>query len=243
MYDSAQSLFDDERFRRLFLWSAAGHVLLAFGLWFAPNPSVLLNPPTPVYIDVVTAAPRAAPPPRPAAARPAPPKQVVDEIVIPKLPKEPKPAPKAKPKPKPKPVAKTAAKKPAAVAPPSPEDLLESLRKKVDERQPKPGTGTASPNSRRGIFDPEKAGYQKKLTALFYQQWVGAACKMHPKPSHFEIRVAPDGSVKSVTRTASSGNRFCDESAERAIRRVDQLPTPPARVGIVTVSFDILEIR
>ncbi len=236
VYAPATGLAQDERFQRTMLWSAGAHVLLAALLWFAPNPISILAPPTPVYIDVVI--PSEAPPPAPAAK----PKQRVDEIVIPKKPKPlPKPEVKAKPVPKPKPEKKPekAAKKPA----PSPEDLLNKLRRKVESRPGQGASAAASSNARAGIFDPEKAAYQKKLTNLLYGSWAGAGiCRKDPKPSNFQMQVAPDGRVSSIVMTGSSGNRFCDESAERAIRKVNPFPRPPRGLKTVTVKFDPLEI-
>ena len=224
------ALVEDPAFRRVLVWSAALHVLFAFGGLTLPGLTRAPLLSAPVFVDLVAA-------PKPAAA-PKPRRQVIDEpVVIPKKSKpKPKPKPKAKPKPKPKPEAKPKA------PPLSAEELLAQLRQRVEARTAASGaTPAASAKAAgRGKFDPEMAAYQRKLKSMLYANWAGAAAfgRRHDLVVSFKVLLDPGGGVRSVSLVASSGDRHFDESAERAIWKTIPFPPPPRGSLELDVRFD-----
>ena len=233
-YEPQESLLESRGFRRLLAFSLAGHIALFVVLTFRPPSNATLISPSPVMVNVVDVPkpaaapavkkPAAKPPPpkpEPAPEPPPPPKPVVNEVVIPK---EPKPLP-AKPKPVPKPVEKA---EPAKSA----EELLAELTKKVEERNPTPepaappapGPATAMAGG-PGTFDPLLSPWVAKVESVVRANWSGAQlCKGVPT---FDIDVDSAGALNDISLAKSSGDRFCDESAERALRKSNPLPPPP----------------
>jgi outer membrane biosynthesis protein TonB len=162
------------------------------------------------------------PPPKPEPApEPPKPKPVVDEVVIPK---EPKPLP-AKPKPVPKPVEKPEPTKSA-------EELLAELTKKVEERNPTPEpVAQAAPGPAAaiaggpGVYDLRFSPWIARVTSVVQANWSGAQlCKTAPS---FDVDVDAAGGLSDIRLAKSSGDRFCDEAAERALRKSNPLPPPP----------------
>ena len=226
------TLIEDAAFRRWLGWSAGAHLLAAM-LWLvAPISRQAFIPAPPVFVELVASAGRPA-------ARPAPRRQIVDEPVV--IPKQPKPEPKPKPKVEPKPKAEPKPK----VPPPSAEELLARLRKKVDARTPAAAnsaeaaseTGRGSP---RGRLDPEMAAYERKLKALLYANWAGARAfrGQDDLVANFKVTLDPSGAVHSVSLVGSSGNRYFDESSERAIWKTRPFPPPPRGALVLTVTVD-----
>ena len=229
-YVPIESLLESRSFRRLLAWSLAGHVVLFLVLTFRPHSSAVLISASPVMVNMVdlprSAAPPAAkkpdvkPPPKPPEAKPEPPKPkpAVNEIVIPK-----EPAPLAKPKPKP--VEKAEPTKSA-------EELLAELTKKVEERNPQPELppapepGPPAPLAGgAGVFDPVFSPWVARVKTAVRANWSGAQlCKGIPV---FNLEVGDNGKLRDIELSKSSGDRYCDESAERAIRKSDPLPPPP----------------
>ncbi len=222
----------EQNFRRLLSWSLGVH-LLAIGFWVvAPmtRRAPLLS--APIFVDVV-AAPKAA-------ARPKRARQVVDEpVVIPKKPKPlPKPKPEAKPKPEPKPKPEAKPKAP----PISADELLAKLRQKVEARDAataRAATATAT-SAGAGRFDPQMAAYHRKLKALLYANWVGAQVfrGQGDLSARFQVQIDPSGGLGTVALVGSSGNRYFDESAERAIWKTRPFPRPPRGGLTLTLDFD-----
>lgn len=258
-YASHETLLAQEDFRRLLLWSAGAHVLVAAWLVWSPvfRPSSI--EPAPVFVQVMDA-PRApaapaakpaaakpvskpappAPAPKPApAAKPAPARQKVDEVVLPAKPKE---LPKSAPKPNP----------PAPTA----QELLDRMRARAaaqEQAAPRanapaaavdPAAGAAAASGGAGRFDPEMAAYHRKIQTMLYANWVGANQFRHQPElrASFEVRVQPDGRIRAVRLVRSSGNRFYDESAERAILKSEPLPNPPRGEITLSLTFDPMEI-
>ena len=220
------SLPGDSEFRRLCLYSALGHAVVALAIWTAgllhwsqPIASA------PVFVDLVTAAALA---PAPPAVAPAPPRE--KPVVIPERPRpKPKVAPAPTPKPIPKPVPK-AEPKPEKPAPLSAEQLLAKIRQKVTSApSAAAATTAASATGGRGRFDPILAAYRRRVMVLLRSNWVGARAFVS-QPGlevHYEVRVDGGGGVRSVAILRASGNRYYDESAERAIHKSAPFPRPP----------------
>lgn len=231
-YEPPESLLESRGFRRLLAFSLAGHLILFVILTLHPRSSATLISPSPVMVSVVDVPKPAAaavkkpaakpPPPKPEPApEPPKPKPVVDEVVIPK---EPKPLP-AKPKPVPKPVEKPEPTKSA-------EELLAELTKKVEAQNPTPEPvappvpGPAAPIAGGpGTFDPLLSPWVARVQLVVRANWSGASlCKGVPT---FDIDVDAAGTLNDLSLAKSSGDRFCDESAERALRKSNPLPPPP----------------
>jgi len=238
-YAPPESLLESRTFKRLLAFSLAGHVALFLVLTLRPHRSAVLISPSPVMVNVVDVPKPATAPPaakKPAAKPPAPkpevkpeppkPKPVVNEIVIPK---EPAPLPA-----KPKPVAKP------EPAPKSAEELLAELTKKVEERNPTPepiaapAPGPATPLAGGpGTFDPLLSPWVARVRTVIRANWSGAQlCKGVPI---FSLEVGANGALTEIEMVQSSGDRYCDESAERAIRKSDPLPAPPR--GEIAMEF------
>jgi TonB family protein len=229
-YAPPESLLESRTFRRLLAFSLAGHLLLFAVLTFRPRSNAILIASSPVMVNMVDlprpAAPPAAkkpaakpPPPKPVAKpEPPKPKPAVNEVVIPK-----EPAPLAA---KPKPAAKP------EPAPKSAEEILAELTKKVEERNPQPeipappAPGPAAPVAGGpGVFDPTFSPWVARVKTAVRANWSGAQlCKGVPV---FNLEVAENGALRDIELAQSSGDRYCDESAERAIRKSDPLPPPP----------------
>ncbi|MEX2206347.1 MAG: energy transducer TonB [Myxococcota bacterium] len=232
LYVPPESLFESRTFKRLLSYSLAGHVLLFLVLTFRPHSSAVLISSTPVMVNMVdlprpaaarpaAKKPEVKPPPKPPEAKPEPPKPkpAVNEVVIPK-----EPAPLAKPKPKP-------VEKPEP-APKSAEELLAELTKKVEARNPQPELppapepGPPAPMAGgAGVFDPTFSPWVARVKLAVRANWSGAQlCKGVPV---FNLEVGANGALRDIELAKSSGDRYCDESAERAIRKSDPLPAPP----------------
>lgn len=239
-YVPLESLLESRSFRRLLAISLAGHVLLFVVLTFRPQSRAVLISSSPVMVNMVdlpkpaaarpaAKKPEVKPPPKPPEAKPEPPKPkpAVNEVVIPK-----EPAPLAKPKPKP-------VEKPEP-APKSAEELLAELTKKVEERNPQPDLPparepgpTAPLAGGPGVFDPTFSPWVARVKTAVRANWSGAQlCKGVPV---FNLEVAENGAVRDIELAKSSGDRYCDESAERAIRKSDPLPPPPR--GMVSLEL------
>lgn len=202
-------------FRRMLALSAAGHAALGVALVLSPRIDARPLEPLPIYVDVVE---RVEPPSPPAR----PPRQVVEEVVIPERPmavRQPEPV---QPPPEP-------------VQPRSAEEIMAELREKLGSPTPEP-TRTSAP----GRFDPELAAYRKQLKALLYANWAGARVFRTQGRfiAHFRVEVDADGSVRALELVRTSGNRHFDESAERAIWRVAPFPAPPRGAFTLTLTFD-----
>ena len=245
LYVAPESLLESRTFKRLLAFSLAGHVLLFVGLTFRPFRNATLISPSPVMVSMVdvpkpAAAPPAAkkpvekpPPPKPEATpEPPKPKPVVNEVVIPK---EPAPLP-AKPKPvaKPEPPAKSA------------EEILAELTKKVEAENPEPEPvvqakvepGPAAPIAGGpGVFDPLMSPWVARVKMVLNGNWTGAQlCK--GRLAHFTVDIESNGQLSDIELAESSGDRYCDESAERAIRKSNPLPAPP-RGAMSAVQLDM----
>ena len=209
------NLLESDEFRRLLAWSAGAHLVIAVALLMLPQYRPSFVEPLPIFVQVVSAAPRPAPPP---------PRQVVKEVVIPKQPTaRPKKAPVEKAEPRP-------------VAP-TPEELLAQLRQKVAERPAEP---SAPARASSGRFDPELLAYKKRVQALLYANWVGARLfrQQGELVARFEAEIDAAGRVRDLRLIQSSGNRHFDESAERAVQKVQPLPAPPRGALTLMLTFD-----
>ena len=239
IYVPPESLLESRTFKRLLAFSLAGHIALFAVLTFRPRSSAVLISASPVLVNMVDL-------PKPASARPAAkkpeekppeavpeppkPKPEVNEVVIPK-----EPAPLVV-KPKPKPVEKP------EPAPKSAEELLSELTKKVEERNPQPelpppaDPGPPAPAAGgAGVFDPAFSPWVARVRVAVRANWSGAQlCTGVPV---FNLEIAENGALRDIELAKSSGDRYCDESAERAIRKSDPLPAPPH--GAASVEFEM----
>ncbi len=242
LYVAPESLFENRTFRRLIAFSLVGHLLLFVGLTFRPFRNTTLISPSPVMVNVVDMPKPAAPPAakkaaaKPPAAKPEvkplppPPKPVVNEIVIPK-----EPAPLAKPKPVAKPEPK----------PKSAEEILAELTKKVEAENPEPEPvvqakaepGPAAPIAGGpGVFDPLMSPWVARVRLVVRENWSGAQlCKGIPS---FAVEIEANGRLSDIELAESSGDRYCDESAERAVRKSNPLPAPPRGAMSVVLALN-----
>lgn len=215
---NAGTLTGNAEFRRLCLYSGVGHGIVVLAVWTAglvhwPRPIA----PAPIFIDLVSAA--ALAPPAPPSVEPAPPRE--KPVVIPERPRpKPKPAAKPAPKPEPKPERET--------PPPSAEQLLAKIRERVATTPDATRTPTSA-SSRAGRFDPILAAYRRRVMVLLRNNWVGARAfaTLPGIEVQYEVRIDGSGGVRSVSLLRGSGNRYYDESAERAIRKTSPFPRPP----------------
>lgn len=238
-----QSLLRSRPFQRLLAGSALVHAVLAAILTFQNWRPIDLDEENVVYIAELPAAALPASSPAKAAA----PRQQVKEIVIPDKPK-PKPRPpQAKPvpaKPEPKPVEAKPVAEPEPEAKPtqSASSLLDKLREEAKNRQPR-GVPEGSPEGKgevAGILDAEKAEYVKKVQAAIEPHWLSSACQSQSSAPRWVVRVDSGGGASGVSLGRSSGDRYCDDSAERAILKA-QLPAPPRGVSVVLgINFEEL---
>jgi protein TonB len=236
------SLLQNRTFRRLLVASVLGHVgltvLLTFGSWH------LLPRPEPLEVVYVSELPAAALP-APSQPKPAPARQQVAEVVIPRRP-QPKPKPPAaKPppapaKPEPKPVEAQPTPTPEPAKPsPSASALLDKLREEAKSRpQGVPeGQGTGE---RAGILDAERAAYIRKVQAAIEPHWVASACFRQRTAPLWTVEISASGQASEVDLNRSSGDRHCDDSAERAIAKAQPLPPPPAGIRVLDINFEEL---
>lgn len=229
-YVPTESLLQSRAFRRLLAFSLAGHVVVFLALVLRPSRNAQLISPSPVMVQVVSMPKSAAP--KPALAKPAPPpkekplppepppppKPVVKEIVIPKevrpLPEKPKPAP-AEPK----------------TPPPTAEELLAKMTEQVEAKEaanaPKeaPTEAPAATEAAPGAFDPLLSPWVARVRTLVRANWSGASlCKGTPQ---FDVDIDGGGQLTHIALAESSGDSYCDDTAERALRKSNPLPPPP----------------
>jgi TonB family protein len=224
----SETLLAEAEFRRLLGWSFAGHVGLAvvFSIGIGSRgPAVM---PAPIMVDLIAAAPTP-----PAVKRP--PKQTVDQPVV--IPKRPKPVPKQAEKPAPKPKPEPAPKaEPVEEPAPSASEVLAQLRAKVG---PDTDTAPAARGASGGRVDPELAAYRKQVMLLLRSNWAGGRlfATQPGLEARYEVRLDPGGGVRAVALVRSSGNRYYDESAERAIHKSQPFPGPPRGSLTLEVTF------
>ena len=234
-YVPTESLMQSRAFRRLLGVSLAGHLLVYGILVFKgfSNRSDLISS-SPVMVQMVSM-PKAAAPPKAAPAKPTPPKAqpkppepapppkpVVKEIVIPK---ELRPLPD---KPKPKPVEA----KPVT-PPPSADELIQKMTERVEaeEAAKAPPAQEAESESSEvmagspGRFDPLFSPWVANVQTRVRANWSGASvCQ---KPPQFNVDVDAAGHLSGIDLAETSGDKYCDDTAERALRKSDPLPPPP----------------
>lgn len=228
--------------------SAAAHVAAILTAAFLPSPSTL-SVPSAVTVDLVAIAPtpRAAAPPRPKAAPPAPAPKPVEAakpkptpppdkaVVLPKEAREPKPTPKpaAKPEPVPKPEAKPQPEAPQR----SYADIMRDLKSRVDtdddvEAPPAQVASIGSPTggSTRGIrLDPATAAWMRDARIHVRKSWVLApGFRSESLETHLSVELDSRGNVIGEPQiTKRSGNPWYDDSVVRAIQKASPLPAPP----------------
>ena len=223
LQDPSELLLQNREFRRLCAYSALGHLLLLIAVLVSFSLDRTISTPAPVFVELVGAL-ELAPAPAPKLEK----QQVEQPVVIPK--RAPEPKPRAKPEPKAKPQPEPAR--------PSVQQLLAQLRAKLAATAPsEPLTGTAGGG--RGRFDPQLARYQKKVFLLLRSNWAGARMfKSEPDLEvHYKVRIDGGGGIRSVDLVRSSGNRYYDESAERAIQKSRPFPDPPRGPLTLDVTF------
>lgn len=209
-----------DSFRRLLAWSLGGHMTLAL-LAVIPLPHLSSRRPPAVFVDLV-AAPAARP-------RPAPRQVVAEPKVI---------SDRPRPKPKPKPA-------PAKPEPPPPtaEEILAQLRAKHPARPEEPPSVVdrirASVQRGSGRVDPILAAYTRKIESCVHANWVGASSYTHRSDLEVRFAVSVDsaGALTSVAIIGTSGDRFLDESAERAILKCEPFPPPPRGYERLVLAF------
>jgi TonB family protein len=216
---ASEPLAQSAEFRRFLLGSFIGHVLLLIAFLVVPGLRLALQPPAPVYVDLIAAAPAPAPKPKPA------PRQKLDQPVV--LQPKKRIPPKPKPVPKEVPVPKEPPKETLSAA-----EILGRLREQVGDEPERTATEAAP----RGRFDPQMAAYQRRVRVLLQSNWAGVGrFQGEQLVARFEVQIDSAGGVRSLRRVQSSGSRYFDDSAERAIRRSEPLPPPPR--GAITLDL------
>lgn len=206
----------DPAFRRLLVWSVGVHLGLGVVLTLSPVGRAAIPAPHAVMVELLSAPP-AAP-----ARRPR--RQVVDEpVVIPKRAKLAKPAP------------------PKAPAKPAPSLTAQQLIAKIRDEMPaeKLEPGAAAPAAPSRFADPRLAAYRSRVRALLRKNWSGARA-FAGQPAllaRFEVEISAAGNLVAVARSQGSGNRYYDESAERAIWRAEPFPAPPRGELTLDINF------
>ena len=250
-YVPTESLLQSRAFRRLLAFSLVGHVVVFLALVLRPAGRTQLISPSPVMIQVVSAPKSAAPKPAPAKPAPPPkekpappepapppPKPVVKEIVIPKDVK----ALPEKPKPKPAPVEE---KKPP---PPTAEELLAKMTEQVEAKEaaaapqeaPKEAPAATAVEGAAGAFDPLLSPWVARVRTLVRGNWSGASlCKGTPQ---FDVDIDGGGQLTHIALAESSGDSYCDDTAERALRKSNPLPPPPRALSF-TLSLNPKETQ
>ncbi|NRA02622.1 MAG: TonB family protein [Myxococcales bacterium] len=206
----------DPAFRWLVAWSLGAHLGLGMVLTLSPSGRALIPAPHAVMVELLTALPGAP------AHRPR--RQVVDEPVV--IPKRPKPAKPVSPRPE-------ARKPPPLTA----AQLIAKIRKEIPAEAA--GPGTSNPAARSGFVDPLLAAYRSRLQARLRRNWSGARA-FAAQPSllaRFEVEINQAGKLVGIAQREGSGNRYFDESAERAIWRAAPFPAPPRGALTLDVNF------
>jgi TonB family protein len=250
-YVPPESLLESRVFRRLLVVSVVLHVVVYVALFVSFRRRGELIAAAPVMVQIVqmpktAPAPKAAapapkpPPPKPPEPPkekappppPPPPKPVVKEIVIPKEMRE------EKPKAVPKPVEK----KPET-PPPSAAELLQKMTERVEQQEAanKPpdapeteGPAAAAPTA--GRFDPLLSPWIANVQARVRANWSGASvCTGEPE---FDVDLDAAGHVTHLSLSKSSGDKYCDDTAERALRKSDPLPPPPRGGDTFTLTLN-----
>lgn len=214
---SAVPLWTTDPFRRWFALSSGLHVFALLLLAFGPGMNVPSRSQA-VFVDLV-----AAPEPPAAKSRRAR-RQVVDEAIV--IRKQPK-ALRAKPKPAP-----PRQEEPAEAL--SADQILAQLRAKVARRAPAPAGREGRPDA------PALAAYKARVMSCLYDHWTGARAfrRQAELEAQFRVRIGPSGTVRSVSLTRSSSNRYLDESAERAVWKCDPFESPPDGVSEFNLTFN-----
>ena len=88
-------------------------------------------------------------------------------------------------------------------------------------------------------MDEKDPATGKQVHSLLYANWAGAQLfKSQGLVVHIEAEVDATGRVGNVRVVRSSGSRQFDESAERAILKVQPFPPPPRGALTLTLTFD-----
>ena len=77
------------------------------------------------------------------------------------------------------------------------------------------------------------AAWQGRVKSIIHSNWSGSQmCKDTPI---FDIEIDSAGGLEDLALAKSSGDRYCDESAERAVRK--SIPLPPSPRGAISVEL------
>lgn len=241
----AAAEFEETRrrdFQRMLGWSFAAHVMVVV-LAMASPPSRVGPPPGVISVELVAAAPSAAPAPAkptPAPAKPAPPKPAAPPKPKPKqvvLPKQATQEPKPKPKPERAEPRREVVIEPKAKEEKSLEDLLADMREEQGEPTPAPApapTETAAvtgpaPAAGSGSLSPEEADWIRRAKLHVRQAWtLPAGFRTEPLETHVSLDLDAGGNVVGTPEIVRrSGNPWYDDSVIRAIEKASPLPPPP----------------
>jgi periplasmic protein TonB len=246
-----------QQMRRLLVFSALAHVVLALVLVLGPGPRPLRAPPA-LMVNLVAALPLAAPAPAPAPAAPTPVRKAsapakaapAPQPKVKILPKrapsaQAKPRAKARPKPKPEPVLRRRARpKELAYA-----DALAQLRGEVGEPAPvAPSPAETAPAAAqpvevpapsRGVrVSPELLAWHVAVRRHVRAVWITPPeFRNRGLAAELVIDLDAQGRVRGRPElVGSSGNPFYDDNAIRALVKASPLPAPP-EAGRRTVVF------
>ena len=215
----------------------------------APPEPPAPEPPAPEPPTPEPPAPPAPEPPAPAI----PPKPAPKEPAVPKIAPKPKPKPvkpKTKPKPKPKPVKPKT--KPKTKPTPKPKKKDDGVYHPKNTNNQKIGTGYNRQNNARipvgsrnaaqkygNKFDNRPPGggasesmerYGKNLVRYLKSRWTYPPKSLlgGKMPSvHIELDIAPNGRVLGKRIIKRSGVNAMDQSIERMLDQLEQVPSPP----------------
>ncbi len=130
---------------------------------------------------------------------------------------------------------KSAAPKPAPAEakkpPPSAEELLAKMTEQVEAKeaanapQEAPKEAPTAIEGAPGAFDPLLSPWVARVRTLVRGNWSGASlCKGTPQ---FDVDIDAGGQLTHIALAESSGDSYCDDTAERALRKSNPLPPPP----------------
>ena len=120
--------------------------------------------------------------------------------------------------------------------PPTAEELVAKMTEQVEAKEaqnappaPPSEAPAATTEATPGTFDPELSPWVARVRIFVRANWSGASvCRGVPE---FDVDVDAGGQLSHIALTKSSGDSYCDDTAERALRKSNPLPPPPHAVS------------
>ena len=93
-----------------------------------------------------------------------------------------------------------------------------------------------------GKEPPTVGKYKIEVAIIIQKNWKAPTDQISVKDNIFasiNFKVMPDGTIKDVTLTEASGNKFLDDSALKAVVDSSPVPPHPKSIGMPFVDMDI----